>query len=77
MEFCSLIKWTSSFDFYGLMCGILQLYSNYVSKQKNPDQTPRSAASDLVLHCVRMSHKRALEWNKGMNYLLFFKKNRQ
>ena len=23
-----------------------------------PDQTPRSAASDLVLHCFLMSHKK-------------------
>ena len=29
-----------------------------------PDQTPHSAASDVVLHCLRMSHKKdaRLRW---------------
>ena len=27
-------------------------------KSEDPDQTPRSAASDLGLHCLPMSHKK-------------------
>ena len=30
----------------------------FVCKQWRPDQTPRFAASDLVLHCLPMSHKK-------------------
>ena len=57
---------------------ILQLYLNYVSKQRNPDQTPRSAASDLVLHCLRMSHKKDSRVEQGHQLLNFFlEKNRQ
>ena len=36
-----------------------------------PDQTPRSAASDLVLHCFLMSHKKdvtRLTW-VNFNYI--------
>ena len=29
-----------------------------VSKQSRPDQTPRFAPSDLVLHCLPMCHKK-------------------
>ena len=28
------------------------------SKQYKPDRTPRSVASDLVLHCLTMSHQK-------------------
>ena len=59
------------------MGGILQLYSNYVSKQRNPDQTLRSAASDLDLHCLRMSHKKDSRVEQGHQLLTFFKENRQ
>ena len=34
------------------------LIEHSVSKQWRPDQTPRSAASDLGLCCLRMSHKK-------------------
>ena len=29
----------------------------YVTNSGEPDQTPHFAASDLVLHCLPMSHK--------------------
>ena len=29
-----------------------------LAKSEEPDQTPHSAASDLVLHCMHMSHKK-------------------
>ena len=29
-----------------------------VSKQRDPDQTPHVAASDLFLHCLLISHKK-------------------
>ena len=36
---------------------ILKVY--FESKTRaNSDQTPRSAASDLILHCLSMSHKK-------------------
>ena len=40
----------------------------------NPDQTPRSAASDLGLHCLPMSHlwDARHKWVKGKNLLIFF-----
>ena len=43
---------------------------HFVSKQlKKPDQTPHSAASDLVFHCLPMSHKKdaSLKWIKIQN----------
>ena len=47
------------------------LFSNFnilLANSGNPDQTPRSAASDLGLHCLPMSHKRTL----GLYVLIFF-----
>ena len=34
------------------------IFESCVSKQKAPDETPRFAASPLVLFCLPMSHKR-------------------
>ena len=31
---------------------------NFFKKYADPDQTPHSAASDLGLHCLPMSHKK-------------------
>ena len=38
-----------------------------------PDQTPQNAASDLVLHCLPMYHKKdaMLIWVKFLKVLLF------
>ena len=37
----------------------IQILIEYsVKKSGDPDQTPRSAASGLVLHCLPMSHKK-------------------
>ena len=45
---------------------LLILIEQSVSKSGESDQTPRSAASDLVLHCLSMSHTNdaRLKWVK-------------
>ena len=63
MEFPILINWTSPFPFKGLLGGIFRFYSNFkrnFCKQNSgePDQRPHFAESDLVLHCLPMSHKK-------------------
>ena len=51
-----------------LLCGIFHFYSNLnnslFANSGEPDQRPRSAASDLVLHWLPMSHKKdaRLKW---------------
>ena len=77
MEFPILINWTSPFPFEGLLGGIFHFYSNLnrtFCEQKvhgDPDQAPHSAASDLGLHCLPMSHKKdarliwANSWHAG------------
>ena len=60
-HFPVLINWTSPFLILGLLGGIFHFYflkETSVSKQGEPDQTPRFAASDLVLHPLPMSHKK-------------------
>ena len=53
---------------------IYSLYSNLkessVTNSGEPDQTPRFAASDLVLRCLPMSHKKdaRLIWVKEEIY---------
>ena len=45
----------------GVLGGIFHFYSNKKLLQANsgePDQTPCSAASDLVLHCLPISHRK-------------------
>ena len=51
------------FELEGLLGGKFQFHSNLkkvysVNNSEEPDQTPRSAASDLVLHYLFMSLKR-------------------
>ena len=62
MYFPFIINWTSPFPILGLLGEIFHLYSNSnntsVSNSGEPDQTPRFAASDLILHCLPMSHKK-------------------
>ena len=64
-EFLTVINWTSSFPFEGLLGGIFHFYSNFnrtLCKQTlENDQTP---SSDLGLHCLPMSHKKEtrLKW---------------
>ena len=60
MYFPILINRTSAFPILGVLSGVFHLiqvlkeilYAN----SGEPDQTPRFAASDLVLHCLPMSH---------------------
>ena len=58
MDFPNLNNWTSAFPFW--LGGLLHFYSNFDRKANNadPDQTPRSAVSDLGLLCLPMSHKK-------------------
>ena len=63
MEFPTFINWTNPIQILGLLGSKFQFHSNFkkVILQANsaePDQTPRSAASDMVLHCLSMSHKK-------------------
>ena len=51
MDFPILINWTSPFPFLGLLGGIFHFYSNF-------KRNFCLAASDLVLHCLPMSHKK-------------------
>ena len=73
MEFPTLINWTYSFRIkgYGVVSfNFIQFLKAYSArKQSKPDQTPRSAASDLVLHLFQMSHKKdaGLTWVKNEN----------
>ena len=63
MVFPILINLTSPFPFQGMLGGIFHFYSNFnrtFCKQTvgKPDQMPHFAVSDLVLHCLPMSHKK-------------------
>ena len=42
----------------GIFIFIQILIEQSVSKQGDPDQTPRSVASDLGLHCLSVPHKK-------------------
>ena len=42
-----------------------------VANSEDPDQTPRSAASDLGLHCLPMSQKNGTLGLYGLNYIVF------
>ena len=72
MELPTDIHLTSPFRILGLLGGIFHSYSNLKKKtllfanSEEPDQTPRFAASDLVLHCFPMSYKKyaRLMWVK-------------
>ena len=59
MKFPILINWISPFLFYGLMGGSFHFYLIFNRANcEDPDQTPHSAASDLGLPCLPMSHKK-------------------
>ena len=53
----------------GLLLGLLVIIEIIIlnANRVNPDQTLHSAASDLGLHCLRMSHlwDARLKWVKG------------
>ena len=58
-----LINWTSPFPILGVSGVLFHFYSilnRYfcLANSEDPDQTPRSAASDLGLHCLPRSPKR-------------------
>ena len=67
MNFPISIDRTSLFQILGVlgagMGGIIQFYSNsnrtFCDQTGDPDQTLRSAASVLGLHCLPMSHKKS------------------
>ena len=59
MHFPILINWMSPFPILGLLGGIFHLDS--IFKRNFCKQTVENlAASDLVLHCLLMSHNRTL-----------------
>ena len=63
MEFPPFISWTSTIPLSGMLGGsffisIQILIEQSVSKHRDPDQTPHSAASGLGLHCLPTSHKK-------------------
>ena len=62
IEFPTVINWICPFPILGLLGVIFHL-----ANSGEPDQMPRFAASDLVLHCLPMSHKKdpRLIWVKG------------
>ena len=61
MYFPILINGTSLFPILGLLGRIFHFHSIkkklLFANSEEPDQTPRFAAADLVLHCLPMSHK--------------------
>ena len=60
MNFPISIGRTSLSQILGVLGGIFQFHSSSNRTFSEPDQTPRSAASDLGLRCLSMSHKRTL-----------------
>ena len=65
MDFPSRINWTSlSVHFRFKNCGVVflvlfKIKKNIISaNSREPDQTPRSVASEHGLHCLHMSHKK-------------------
>ena len=54
MEVPTLINWTNSFPFYGLLDGNFHFHSNFSKtfcKQTDPDQTPRYVAFKIHVIC--------------------------
>ena len=72
MYFPILINWTSLFPILGLLGGIFHFFFNFKRNfclqtvENLHDQTLRFVASDLVLQCLQMSHKKdtRLNWVK-------------
>ena len=58
MNFPISIGRTSLSQTLWVLCGIFQFHSSSNRTFSEPDQTPRSAASDLCLRCLSMSHKK-------------------
>ena len=62
MYFSILIDWTSPLQILGLLGGIFHfiqvLKETLFTNRGEPDQTLHFAATDLVLHCLPMSHKK-------------------
>ena len=69
MYFPILINLTSPCSVLRLLSGIFHYYSNFKRNSGELDQTPRSAASDLVLHCWPMSHKKDARLIYGLRRL--------
>ena len=74
MEFPTLINWTIfPLRVVGWYFSFLLKFSKNIlsANSGDPDQMPRSAASDLGLHCLLVSHKKEarLVWVK---YKLIF-----
>ena len=78
MHFPIIINCTSPFPILELLCDIFHFYSyfkrNFCKNSGEPDQKPRFAASDLVLHCISMSHKKNARFilvniNEGIGFL--------
>ena len=74
MYFPILINWTSPFPILGLLDGMFSLLFNFLKKlmqanSREPNQTPRFAASNLVLYCSPMYHKKMLT---DMGYVFLF-----
>ena len=57
MEFPILVNWISLCPFKGLLGGIYQLYSNFKRRFNKQTEENLIRRSDLVLHCLPMSHK--------------------
>ena len=75
MYFPIIINWTSPFPILGLLSVFFFIFIQILKETSvsKPDQTPRFVASNLVLHCLPMSHKKTarLIWvNQTMK--LFF-----
>ena len=70
MEFPTVINWTSPVPLEGLLGGILHFYSNFNRTfcKQTVEILIRSAASDLELRCLPISHKKdaRLIWVKGI-----------
>ena len=63
MEFPTDINWTNPIPISGLLGGIFHFNLNFernfcLKNSREPDQISRFTASDLVLHCLPMSHKK-------------------
>ena len=57
MDLSILIIWMSPFRILGVSGVLFHFYTISNRYSEDPDQTPRSAASDLGLHCLPMYQK--------------------
>ena len=77
MNFPISIGRKSLFQILGVLGGIFHFYLNsyraFYDETGDPDQTPRSVASDLGLRCLPMSHKKdaRLTWVKSRTSIYF------